>query len=81
MSNREKLKKLLMDVFLIEEGQFNFNLKRDEVDTWDSLGVVSLATGIQETFGYHLTPREATGLQSVPEIMALLEKKGISFAG
>lgn len=79
MSNREKLKKLILDVFLLDESEFSFELKRQQVDTWDSLGVVSLAVGVHQTFGYHFTPEEATSIQSVADIIALLEKKGISF--
>ena len=79
MTNREKLKLLLMDVFLLDSAEFNFDMRREDIDTWDSLGVVSLAVGIDETFGYHFTPEEATGIESVPQIMRLLETKGISF--
>ena len=80
MSNREKLKQLVVDVFVIEPEQFRFDLRRDEIDTWDSLGVVSLAVGVQETFGYHFTPEEAVSVQSVADVIRILESKGISFA-
>jgi acyl carrier protein len=77
MTHRAKLKQLLIDVFLLDEGQFSFHLRKDQVDTWDSLGVVSLAVGIQETFGYHLTPEEATGIESVADIERILSAHGI----
>ncbi|MCC6337843.1 MAG: acyl carrier protein [Myxococcales bacterium] len=79
MSNREKLKKLILDVFLLDESEFSFELQRAQVDTWDSLGVVSLAVGVHQTFGYHFTPEEATSIQSVADVIKLLETKGISF--
>ncbi len=79
MQNRIKLKQLVTDVFLLDPAEFRFDLRRDEVDTWDSFGVVSLAVGIQETFGYHPTPEEATRIQSVDDIIRLLAAKGISF--
>jgi acyl carrier protein len=79
MDNREKLKKVVEDVFLLQPGEFRFDLRRDEVDTWDSFGVVSLAVGIQETFGYHFTPAEATGIKGVADIINLLSAKGIKF--
>ena len=79
MTNREKLKTLLMDVFLLEENEFHLELKRQDVDSWDSLGVVALAVGIQETFHYHMSPDEAVKINSVPDIIALLESKEISF--
>jgi len=81
MNNREKLENLLLDVFLLTPSEFRFNLKQEEVDTWDSLGVVAMAVGVQETFGYHMTPEEATGIKSVQDIINLLESKGISFNG
>jgi acyl carrier protein len=79
MENLAKLKKLVEDVFLLQTGEFRTDLRRDEVETWDSFGVVSLAVGIQETFGYHLSPAEAVGIKSVADIISLLSAKGIKF--
>lgn len=79
MNNREKLKELMLDVFLLDPSEFSFDLKREDVDTWDSLGVVSMAVGVQETFGYHFTPEEAIGIRGVQDIMDILKTKGISF--
>ena len=80
MTNREKLSDLLIDIFLLEPEEFSFDLSREEVDTWDSLAVVSVAVGVHETFGYHMTPEEATSVREVRDIIDLLETKGISFA-
>jgi len=77
--NRHLLAELLIDVFLLEPDEFRFDLKRPEIETWDSLGVVAMAVGVQETFGYHFTPEEATGIDGVADIMALLGQRGISF--
>jgi len=77
MSNRDKLKALLIDVFLLEEDEFSFKLKRSDIDTWDSLGIVAMAVGIQETFGYHMKSDEATGVTSIQDIIDLLEQKDI----
>lgn len=79
MTNREKLKNLILDVLLLDPSEFKFELRRDEVGTWDSMGVVALAVGIQQTFGYHLTPDEANGIEVVDDIIKLLTSKGISF--
>jgi acyl carrier protein len=77
--NREKLKQVLLDIFLIAESEFTFDLTRAELDTWDSLGVVSLAVGIEETFGYHMTQEEALAIRSVADILNLLKSKGFEF--
>ena len=80
MTNLEKLSQLFCDVFLITPAEFSRTLTRSQIDTWDSLGVVSLGVGIQDTFGYHPTPAEANALASVADVIALLESKDISFA-
>ena len=72
MTNRDKLKNLIADVFLLDPAEFRFDLRHDEIETWDSLGVVSLAVGVDETFGYHFTPDEATGIRKVQDIVDLL---------
>jgi len=81
MTNRDKLRQLLLDVFLLDPGEFRFDLTRPEVNTWDSLGSVSLAVGLQEVFGHHLSPQEISGLTGVADIIALLEGKGVEFDG
>jgi acyl carrier protein len=79
VSTREKLKVLLMEVFLLSEDEFSFDLTRAQIQTWDSLGVVSLAVGVQETFGYHFAPEQAVALKSVADIIDILSQNGIPF--
>jgi len=79
ITNIEKLKDLLVDVFLIDPKEFHLDLKREQIDTWDSLGIVSLAVGVQETFGYHFTQDEAIAITGIRDIIAALEARGISF--
>jgi acyl carrier protein len=81
MANDEKLKMLLRDVFLLEDPQIHFDLTREQIDTWDSLGTVSLAVGVQEVFGYHMTPDEANSLEGVRSLIRLLAGRGISIDG
>jgi acyl carrier protein len=80
MSNREKLRNLLLEVLLLSDEEFSYDLNRDQVETWDSLAVVAIAAGVDETFGYHFTPDEAVGITGVRDIIRVLEREGISFA-
>ncbi len=80
MENRQKLRDLLMDVLLLSDQEFSFDLHREQVETWDSLAVVAIAAGIDETFGYHLSGDEAVSLAGVGDIVKILEREGISFA-
>ena len=79
MSNHEQLRQLILDILLLEPEEYSLELCRDQVETWDSLSVVSIAVGLNETFGYHPTPREATAIHCVNDVVSLLEAKGISF--
>jgi acyl carrier protein len=79
MNNREKLTALLADIFLVDPSEIRMDLGRDDLPTWDSLAVVSIAVGVNETFHYHFTPDEATSIQRFQDIIDLLETKGISF--
>lgn len=81
MTDRERLKALLIDTFLLDPEEFSFDLRRAQVDTWDSLGVVSLAVGVEQTFGYHLTPEEAMSLDGVPALVAILQREGLCCGG
>lgn len=79
MSNSEKLKQLLMDVFLIDPSEYSLGLSQDEIETWDSMGLVAMAVGIEETFGYHLTQDEALSIKKFQDIVDILSSRGISF--
>lgn len=79
MNHREQLKELLADIFLLDPEDIDFATRREDLSTWDSLAVVSIAVGVNETFQYHFTPDEANGIQSFQDIIDLLETKGIAF--
>jgi acyl carrier protein len=81
VDKRTELKLLLQEIFVLEESEFRFDLKNDEVETWDSLGTVSLSVGIEETFGYHFTQEEALGIRGFQDIIDILETNGVSFDG
>lgn len=77
--NHRKLKELLLDVLLLTDAEFRFDLLRPDCETWDSLAVVAIAAGVEEVFGYHFHPEEATSLGGVADIIRILESRGISF--
>lgn len=79
MTDTEKLKDLLTDVFLLEENEFSFELSRNQVNSWDSLGTVAMAVGVQDVFGYHMNPDEAMSINKVQDIVDILKEKGVAF--
>ncbi|MFY9510916.1 MAG: hypothetical protein WAQ05_08090 [Rubrivivax sp.] len=79
MNNLDKLRELLLDVLLLGPNEFRPDLRKEEVETWDSLAVVALATGVEETYGYHMSEAEALGIGGVDDLIRLLTEKGIGF--
>jgi acyl carrier protein len=79
--NQTKLRDLFTDVLLISPEEFRLDLKREDVDTWDSLAVVSIAVGVEETFGHHMTPEEAAAVDGVAYVVRYLESRGVRFDG
>lgn len=80
MDNRQKLQDLLMDVLLLSEQEFSYDLRREQVETWDSLAIVAIAAGIDEAFGYHLSSDQAVELTGIRDIVKILEREGFHFA-
>ncbi|MDH3275720.1 MAG: acyl carrier protein [Gammaproteobacteria bacterium] len=79
MNNHQKLKDLLLDVFLIGESEYSLEISQEDIETWDSMGLVAMAVGIEETFGHHLTQEEALSIRKFQDIVDILSTKGMSF--
>lgn len=77
MSNRDRLKRLLLDVFLLNEADFRWDMTREQIPTWDSIGAVSLVVGLQDTFGCRLTQAEALSLRTIHDVVQVLTEKGV----
>ena len=49
---------------------------RDAIDAWDSLGVLNLMAGLDETFDILLEDEDVQNMRCVEDIMAILRKHG-----
>lgn len=49
---------------------------REDVPTWDSVGVLNLMAGVDEKFGVVLSDKEIRAMTKVGDILALLQQKG-----
>jgi acyl carrier protein len=80
-SNDIKLRNLLVEILLIEDEQYCDGNGPDEIETWDSLAMVRIATAVEEAFGYAMTPEEMVSLDSIGEIKSILRSHDIRFDG
>jgi acyl carrier protein len=77
--NDLKLRDLLVETLLIDDDQYRDENGPDTIETWDSLAMVRIAAGIEEVFGYGMTPEEMVSLESIGDIKAILRSHDIGF--
>jgi len=77
--NDLKLFRLLEDTLLIEEDQFRDEYGPDEIETWDSLAMVNIASAVEKEFGYAMSPEEMVSLGSIGDVKSILRARGVRF--
>lgn len=77
--NDAKLRALLVEVLLIDESEYRDDTGPDDIETWDSLAMVSIATGVRREFAYEMTPEEMVSLECIGDIKDLLRRNGAVF--
>ena len=77
--NDLKLRNLLVETLLIEDEQYRNENGPDTIETWDSLAMIRIAVGVEEAFGYKMTPEEMVSLDSIGDIKAILRSHDIGF--
>ena len=77
--NDLKLRNLLVEILLIDDDQYRDENGPDAIETWDSLAMVRIAVGVEEAFGYKMTPEEMVSLDSIGDIKAILRSHDIGF--
>jgi acyl carrier protein len=76
MSNDDKLKSIIAEVLLLGDDEYLDENGPEEIDTWDSLASVNLATRIAERFDVEVTPEELTAWMCIGDIKESLRQKG-----
>lgn len=77
--NDLKLRNLLVEILLIDDEQYRDENGPDTIETWDSLAMVRIATGVEEAFAYSMTPEEMVSLDSIGDIKSILRSHDIAF--
>lgn len=66
----------IAEVFEESPGSLQPDTPRDDIPTWDSMGVLALMAGMDEKFGILLTDADIVSMRSVDDILAVLRKHG-----
>lgn len=73
MTEREKLA-LLEDMMELEEGELSVDKALEDIDEYDSMAKLSLIVLMEDEFGVKLTSEVIKGLETIGDIVALMNK-------
>ena len=79
MNNKDKLFKIVAEVFDVRFSLININSNSNNIKNWDSLGMINLISEIEQEFSIKFDILEISELQNIQIIVEFLENKGIKF--
>ena len=74
MNNSEKYKKTFIDSLSIETSIFNEGIKYNEFPEWDSIGHMTLMSGLEETFKITIETDDIIDFSSYKKGKEILKK-------
>ena len=79
MTNKEKYQEVFINSLSLEKQKFNSNLKYNEIPEWDSIGHMTLMSGLEESFGITLETDDIIDFSSYKKGKEILEKYKVKF--
>tara|TARA_Y100000814_G_C12102445_1_gene324188 strand:- start:145 stop:351 length:207 start_codon:yes stop_codon:yes gene_type:complete len=65
MDNKQKYQEIFVKSLSIKENQFSNELKYNEIPEWDSIGHMTLISGLEEGFGISIETDDIIDFSSV----------------
>ena len=72
---KNQLINIVKEALDIEEETINLNTQFDSLDTWDSLGRLSLIALIDESFNVQISDKEFNSFQTIEDLYIALKSK------
>ena len=79
MNNKDKYIAIFIDSLEIKKTEFKENIKYNEIPEWDSIGHMTLMTGLEDGFGISLETDDIVDFSSFTKGTEILMKYKISF--
>jgi acyl carrier protein len=79
MTNTENYKKIFIECLAIESKNFNQEIKYNEIEEWDSIGHMTLISGLEEGFNISLETDDIVEFSSFKKGIEILKKYKIDF--
>ena len=74
MGNKEKYQNIFVKSLALNENKFNENIKYNEVSEWDSIGHMTLMSGLEEGFGITMETDDIVEFSSYKKGIEILKK-------
>ena len=74
MSNKHKYQDIFIKSLSINSNKFNENIKYNEIPEWDSIGHMTLMSGLEEGFGITMDTDDIVDFSSFKKGMKILKK-------
>ena len=74
MKNKEKYQNIFLKSLALNENKFSENIKYNEVPEWDSIGHMTLMSGLEEGFGITMETDDIVEFSSYKKCMEILKK-------
>tara|TARA_B100001778_G_C18548671_1_gene611947 strand:- start:597 stop:836 length:240 start_codon:yes stop_codon:yes gene_type:complete len=79
MDNKEKLKKIFIESLSIEGNKFTESLEYNDIPEWDSIGHMTLMSGLEEGFKITIDTDDIVDFSSFKKGMEILKKYKVNF--
>ena len=79
MSNKQKYQDIFVKSLSLEKNKFNENIKYNEVPEWDSIGHMTLMSGLEERFKISMETDDIVDFSSYKKGIDILKKYKIDF--
>ena len=76
-NNIEKYKAIIIETLAIDNKKFNENIKYNEIPEWDSIGHMTLISGIEDEFKISIETDDVINLSSFKEGIKILKKYNV----
>ena len=78
MSNKHKYQDIFIKSLSINSNKFNENIKYNEIPEWDSIGHMTLMSGLEEGFGITMDTDDIVDFSSFKKGIEILKKYNIN---
>ena len=79
MSNKKKYQDIFIKTLSINGKKFDENIKYNEIPEWDSIGHMTLISGLEEEFNISMETDDIVDFSSFKKGVEILKKYSISF--